>query len=100
MSYYKVLQVDPAAEPEVISKAYKALSLKYHPDRVNGIDADEANRQMQRINQAYAVLGNPEKRKEYDRSRIAADEVSSWDKFMEEGLVGLFLEKVRGELRR
>lgn len=100
MSYYKVLQVDPAAEPEVISKAYKALSLKYHPDRANGIDAAEANRQMQRINQAYAVLGNPERRKEYDRSLIAAGETSSWDKFMEEGLVGLFLDKARGEHRR
>jgi len=99
LSYYKVLQVDPAAEPEVISKAYKALSLKYHPDRANGIDAAEANRQMQRINQAYAVLGNPERRKEYDRSLIAAGETSSWDKFMEEGLVGLFLDKARGEHR-
>jgi curved DNA-binding protein CbpA len=58
--------VDPGAEEEVISAAYKRLSLKYHPDT----SADgEANRRMQELNEAYAVLRDPEKRRQYDLMR-------------------------------
>lgn len=100
MNYYKVLQVDPEAEPEVINKAYKALCLKYHPDVVKEISPAEATRQMQLINKAYSVLSNPEKRREYNRFLHTADKTSPWDKFMEEGLVGLFLDKIKIETYR
>jgi membrane protease YdiL (CAAX protease family) len=63
-NYYKILQVDPNAEPEVISGAYKRLAAKYHPDINKQEDASE---KMRRINEAYEVLSDPIKRKEYDQ---------------------------------
>lgn len=63
-NYYKILQVDPSAEPEVITAAYKRLSLKYHPDTHH---APDATRRMQEINEAYQVLNDPLKRSQYDR---------------------------------
>jgi len=61
--YYVVLQVDPKAESEVIEAAYRRLARKYHPD-VSGRTG--ATRTMQRLNEAYAVLGDPETRRKYD----------------------------------
>jgi curved DNA-binding protein CbpA len=61
---YRVLQVDPSAEPEVIEAAYRRLALKYHPDRNLG-DA-LAEEQMKRINEAFRVLGKPDLRADYD----------------------------------
>ena len=63
---YKILQIDPEAESEVVTAAYKCLVLKYHPDICRRRDA---TKRMQRINAAYDVLGDPEKRRRYDRSR-------------------------------
>jgi hypothetical protein len=63
-NYYKILQVDPDADPEVISAAYKRLSIKYHPDTNPSRDA---NRRMLEINEAYQVLKDPVKRAHYDR---------------------------------
>ena len=62
-NYYKILQVDPSAEPEVISAAYKRLSIKYHPDTNCSADA---NRRMQEINEAYQILKDPATRAHYD----------------------------------
>jgi hypothetical protein len=56
--------VDPSAEDEVIAAAYKRLSLKYHPDTNAG---PEATRRMQEINEAYSVLKDPYKRRQYDQ---------------------------------
>ncbi len=64
--YYSILQVSPEAEPEVIKLAYKALAKKYHPDKCSMPDREE---RMQRINEAYEVLGDPLRRANYDRSR-------------------------------
>ena len=61
---YRVLQVDPSAEPDVIEAAYKRLALRYHPDR-NAGDA-RAEEQMKRINEAFRVLGKPDSRADYD----------------------------------
>ena len=63
-SHYAVLQVDPAAEQEVIEAAYRRLSRKYHPD-VNS--SPEASERMRAINQAYATLNTPGRRSIYDR---------------------------------
>lgn len=60
--YYEILQVHPSAEPEVIKAAYERLARKYHPD-VNGDPA--ATDRMKKLNIAYEVLGNPEKRRQY-----------------------------------
>jgi curved DNA-binding protein CbpA len=66
---YKVLQVDPEAEDEVIQAAYRRLAQKYHPDRAP--DADAAAR-MVAINAAWELVGEPAKRAAYDRSRAAS----------------------------
>ncbi|TEU11887.1 MAG: hypothetical protein E3J21_22510 [Anaerolineales bacterium] len=65
--YYKILQIDPKAEPEVIEAAYRRLARKYHPD-VN--KSPDAVQRMQQINVAYEVLRDPAKRAEYDRARL------------------------------
>ena len=57
--YYKILQVDPSAEPEVIDAAYKRLALKYHPDTNQSPDS---RLRMQDLNRAYEILRNPKKR--------------------------------------
>lgn len=69
MNYYKLLQIDPSAEPEVIAAAYRRLALKYHPD-TNGSSA-EAKARMQALNEAYAVLSDPVRRAAYDRQLAA-----------------------------
>lgn len=63
--YYALLQVSEDAEAEVIRFAFKALAKKYHPDQA-GPDQEE---RMRRINEAYAVLSDPDKRAAYDRAR-------------------------------
>lgn len=68
--YYKVLQVDPSAEPEVITAAYRRLAFKYHPDTNKSPDAEA---RMRRINEAYEVLSNPVRRAEFDRARRGFD---------------------------
>ncbi|MDD5093033.1 MAG: ABC transporter substrate-binding protein [Dehalococcoidia bacterium] len=62
--YYKILQVDSEADPEVIKSAYKRLAQKYHPDIDKSANAEA---RMKEINEAYEVLGDPQKRAEYDR---------------------------------
>jgi molecular chaperone DnaJ len=62
--YYKTLGVDKKASAEEIKKAYRKLARKYHPDRNPG-DKD-AEARFKEISQAHDVLGDPEKRKQYD----------------------------------
>jgi hypothetical protein len=62
--HYEVLGVIRAAPDEVIRAAYRALAAKYHPDRNQG-DGD-AELKLKRLNAAYRVVGDPEKRKQYD----------------------------------
>lgn len=64
--FYKLLQVDPLAEPEVIEAAYRRLAGKYHPDHN---DAPDTENLMKQINEAYDVLSDPGKRADYDRWR-------------------------------
>jgi hypothetical protein len=62
-SLYELLQVSPAATPEVIQAAYRALARRYHPD-VNPDPA--AGQTMQRLNLARQVLADPLRRARYD----------------------------------
>jgi hypothetical protein len=63
-TYYQILQVDPAAQPEIIEAAYRRLVRIYHPD-INR--APDATTRMQQINAAYDVLSDPVRRAAYDR---------------------------------
>jgi curved DNA-binding protein CbpA len=62
---YQVLQVSPSAEQEVLHAAFRALAMKYHPDRDSSA---RASRRMMELNQAYALVREPSLRTQYDRS--------------------------------
>ncbi len=62
--YYKILGVDKTASADEIKKAYRKLALKYHPDKTQGDKALEDK--FKTISEAYAVLSDSEKKKQYD----------------------------------
>ena len=62
-THYEVLGIDANADETEIKKAYRSLSFKHHPDRSQ--DPDSSNI-MQRINEAYEVLREPQSRQQYD----------------------------------
>lgn len=64
-TYYQILQVDPAADPEVIEAAFKRLALKYHPDRSTAPDAPA---RMRELIEARDHLADPVRRRRYDAS--------------------------------
>jgi len=62
--YYHILGVSKTASTEEIKKAYRKMAMKYHPDRNQG--NKEAESKFKEVSEAYAVLSNGEKRKQYD----------------------------------
>ncbi|MDI6806530.1 MAG: DnaJ domain-containing protein, partial [Candidatus Aenigmarchaeota archaeon] len=64
--YYKILGVPRNASDEEIKKAYRKLAMQYHPDRNPGKEK-WANEEFKKINEAFSVLGDPEKRRRYDQ---------------------------------
>jgi curved DNA-binding protein len=62
--YYKILGIEKNSDPEDIKKTYRKLALKFHPDR--NPNNREAEEKFKKISEAYAVLSDPEKRKQYD----------------------------------
>lgn len=68
--YYEVLGVEKSADEAAIKKAYRVLAKKYHPD-MNPGDA-EAEKKFKEASEAYAVLSDPEKRRQYDQFGHAA----------------------------
>ena len=72
---YKVLQVDPEADPEVIQAAYRRLAQKYHPDLAGTAGSPEhveASRKMVALNAAWEVVGDSTRRAAHDQSRREA----------------------------
>lgn len=63
MDYYKILELSEDATEEQIKKSFRKLAMKYHPDRNKTKEAEE---KFKEINEAYSVLSDSNKRKEYD----------------------------------
>ena len=70
--YYEVLGVDKGADDAAIKKAYRVLAKKYHPDMNPG--DQEAEKKFKEASEAYAVLSDPDKRRQYDQFGHAAFE--------------------------
>jgi molecular chaperone DnaJ len=73
--YYEVLGVEPTADAKDITKAYRALAKKYHPD-ANGNDPEAAEK-FKEVTNAYEVIGDDENRKEYDYIKMMSAENAS-----------------------
>lgn len=71
--YYTVLGVTPAADAETIKKAYRKLAAVHHPDR-----GGDTNR-FQEIQEAYSVLGDPQKRQAYDHPTPRMSHTPAWN---------------------
>ena len=64
--YYQTLGITENASDREIKKAYRKLAMQYHPDRNSG-NEKWANEKFKEVNEAYGVLGDPQKRKQYDQ---------------------------------
>jgi hypothetical protein len=63
-TYYSILGVSPDASAETIKRAYRRLAIQYHPDKNPSAEAEQFFKQ---VNEAYEILGDPQKRHEYDQ---------------------------------
>lgn len=76
---YAVLGVAPDSDPIVIDAAYRALMKKYHPDRFEG-HAELAERKAKQLNAAYAILRDPQGRRQHDDAlKASSDPEIGWD---------------------
>lgn len=65
-TYYEILELTPSASLQDIKKAYRRLALKHHPDRNPPSEKEAATVQFRRVNEAYEVLSDDNRRKQYD----------------------------------
>ncbi len=85
--YYKTLGVSRTADAKEIKKAYRKLARKYHPDVNPG--NPEAEKRFKEVQEAYAVLSDPEKRSQYDTfGRVEGDPGIGYDPFRRAGAGG------------
>lgn len=108
--YYQVLGVHRGATEDEIKRAYRKLAMDYHPDRNPGKET-WANERFKEINEAYGVLGNPDRRRKYDTFGTTGDIADVFgsagtrttfeDLVREFGSAGLglgFLEEIFGDI--
>lgn len=65
-NYYDILQINKNASPEIVEKAYKTLVRIYHPDLQENSNKEDYEEKLKLINEAYEILSNEQKRKQYD----------------------------------
>ncbi len=96
--YYQILGVDRDADPQEIKRAFRRLAMKYHPDRAQGDpDAEELFKQA---SEAYAVLGDPERRAKYDRVGVGLKDGPKFDPSIISDLFGEKFSEIFGGRRR
>ena len=79
-NYYEILEVSKNASQEVIEKAYKVLAKKYHPDMNEEENKIWAGEKFKKINEAYEILSNEDKKKIYD-TELEANEEENTEKY-------------------
>ncbi|RAX58224.1 molecular chaperone DnaJ [Helicobacter monodelphidis] len=86
--YYEILSVERNASGEEIKKAYRKMAMKYHPDRNDG--SSEAEEMFKRVNEAYQVLSDDNKRTLYDRYGKQGLEQQGYSGFSGKGFEDIF----------
>jgi molecular chaperone DnaJ len=86
--YYEVLGVDRSASPEELKRAYRTLAMRYHPDRNGGDPA--AEERFKEVGEAYQVLSDPARRRQYDTFGQAGDGFGSSGGFNFQSAFDLF----------
>lgn len=92
MDHYRTLQVTRDADPKVVDRAYRALSMMHHPDLSDASDRPAATARMRELNEAYRILRDPYLRAAYDAT-LLPESASAWEQFMDRGLIGLFADR-------
>ena len=72
--YYEILEVNKKASKEIINKVYKIQVKKYHPDLQSEQDKQKAEEKIKQINEAYEILSDEIKRKEYDETLLEKEQ--------------------------
>lgn len=97
-NYYEILEVDVKASKEIIDKAFKVLAKKYHPDTQNDNKKTWAESKFKELNEAYEVLSNEDKRREYDIELEYAKNSEHESLIMQNENLKRLVEQLRNEL--
>ncbi len=94
--YYEVLGVPKDASDDVIRKAYKKLAIKWHPDKHTD-DKKAAEEKFKEISEAYSVLSDPKKKREYDTGGVDFGDFGGFDDFDPFAMFESFFGRHRGK---